>query len=410
MRGPTRGGKMAILVITGTILLDFVGFSILIPVLPLYAQKLGATETEIGLMLALYGLSLVLFLPLWGWISDRVGRRPVMLICLFGTAISFVALALSETLTEVYLSRAFGGFFGASIGVAQAYMTDVTPREDRAHGMGLVFAAFAVGFALGNLLGGTLANIKATLPFYAIAGFALLNLVLAALYLPESRSPQPDTRGFQTLIRVVIPTPFLIMIGVHNNRTRIYLYLFFHIFVGFSAIEAMFPLYTLDRFGWGEWETGMFLAYVGIFLGFAGGGLVGRLSKIVGEIPLLILGLVLTGGSLASLYFVHSLVPLLFAGLGVALGSGLGFPALMSLFSMVASDDEAGEFMSQSQAMVHTGRAVGPLLWGWVMKHYSAGAPFLFAGIAILGALGIFLAFRSLLAGPSRETTEGLGS
>ena len=150
----TTGGRRRLVegIIFAPILIDFVGFSILIPVLPLYAQQLGASELEVGMMLARYSLGLVLFLPVWGWISDRIGRRPVLLICLLGTASSFAMLSVASSVYEIYFARALGGFFGASIGTAQAYMTDITDRDDRAGGMGIIGGAFGIGFVLGNAL------------------------------------------------------------------------------------------------------------------------------------------------------------------------------------------------------------------------------------------------------------------
>ena len=142
MTQSVRSPRLVSAILFSIILIDFIGFSILIPVLPLYAQELGASPTEVGLMLALYSLGLVVFLPVWGWISDHIGRRPVLLVCLLGTAASFALLAVAETITAIYVARALGGFFGASIGTAQAYMTDITDEENRTRGMGLIGAAF----------------------------------------------------------------------------------------------------------------------------------------------------------------------------------------------------------------------------------------------------------------------------
>jgi MFS family permease len=384
-------------IIFATILIDFVGFSILIPVLPLYARDLGASETEIGLLLALYSLGLVVFLPLWGWISDRVGRRPVLLVCLLGTAGAFAFLAVADGLTELYLARALGGFFGASIGTAQAYMADITDPDERARGMGLIGAAFGVGFVLGNVLGGTLQSLYPGLPFYAAAALSLLNWGLAALFLPESRQPQETAKPWAGLGRSLIPAPVLLAVTVHDQRTRLYLYLFFHIFLSFSALEAMFALYSSRRFGWTEWDVGLYMAYLGIVIGATQGFLIGRLTRAFGEPALVVAGLALTGVAMMALPLARSLPTLCLAGGVIAFGNGIAFPAFTSLFTKACGSHEAGETLGQSQAMGQTGRTLGALASGWVLERVSLGAPFFLGGIGMLGALGIFLIGMRLL-------------
>lgn len=392
-----RGRRLAVGVIFTTILIDFIGFSILIPVLPRFAETLGIDAFHIGLITALYALGLVLFLPLWGWISDRVGRRPVLLVSLLGTAFSFVLLALADSLPAVLVARFMGGFFGASIGTAQAYMTDLTDEHTRAQGMGVIGAASGVGLVLGTGLGGILGSIDMTLPFYATAGVAAANFVLAYFALPESKAAVPAQSGALGLLRVMVPAPLLVMASVHGRSQRLYLFLFLLIFFAFSAIESMFPLFASARFGWGEMQTGLFMAGVAIVLGVSQGLFVGRLSRDWGEARMTVIGLGLMGASIAAMAFCNSFLTLTPSAIGVVLGGGIAFPAFTSLFSKVCGAHEAGETMSQSQAMVHTGRTLGALCWGWIFATAGAGAPFLFAGITMLGALVIFLVFSRVL-------------
>ncbi len=389
--------RLAVGIIFTTILIDFIGFSILIPVLPGFVERLGIDAFHIGLITALYALGLVLFLPLWGWISDRVGRRPVLLVSLLGTVFSFVMLALAETLTTVLIARFLGGFFGASIGTAQAYMTDLTDDDSRTQGMGLIGAASGVGIVLGTALGGILGGIDPALPFYATAGVAAVNFVLAAFALPESKAAVPAQGGWRGFARVLVPAPLLVMASVHGRSQRLYLYLFFHIFFAFSVVDAMFPLFAAARFDWNETQTGLFVAGIAIVLGASQGLFVGRLSREIGEIRMTVAGLALTGVSLAGMSFSHSLATLTVSAVGIALGAGITIPAFTSLFSKVCGAHEAGEAMSQSQAMLHTGRTVGALCWGWVFASIAPGTPFLFAGVALLGALAVFLAFSRVL-------------
>ena len=389
--------RLAIGVIFTTILIDFIGFSILIPVLPRFARTLGIDAFYIGLITALYALGLVLFLPLWGWISDRVGRRPVLLVSLLGTACSFVLLALAGSLAAVLVARFLGGFFGASIGTAQAYMTDLTDEDSRAQGMGVIGAASGVGIVLGTALGGVLGSFDPSLPFYATAAVAAANFALAAFALPESKAAAPARTGMSGLLRALVPAPLLVAASVHGRKQRMYLYLFLHIFFAFSAIESMFPLYAAARFDWGELQTGLFMAAVCVVLGGSQGLLVGRLSREWGETAMTVVGLSILGAGLAGLSFSYNIVTLTPCAIAVALGGGIAVPAFPSLFSKVCGAHEAGEAMSQSQAMVHTGRTLGALCWGWVFVTAGPGSVFLFAGFALLGALGLFMIGSRLL-------------
>ncbi len=392
----TRPG-IVLALIFATILLDFVGFSILIPVLPLYAEDLGASKIEVGLLLSLDSIGLVLFLPFWGWVSDRIGRRPVILVCLLGTAAYFGLLAVARTIPEIYLARALGGFFGASIGTAQAYITDITTPEDRARGMGLIGAAFGLGFVLGNVIGGVLHEVHPKAPFYTTGAIALANFVAAFFLLPESRPSHPTIGSLRGLGRALIPTPIQLFAGAHSNRTRLYLYLFFHIFAAFSALEAMFPLWARERFGWGTLQIGLFLGYLGVVISATQGLLIGRLSQRYSEVPLVILGLAFTGGAMMLLPATYSLGTLMIVGGVLAFGNGIAFPTFTSLFSKVCGVDDAGEFLGHSQSMAQTGRALGPYWGGWAMGSIGGGAPLFLGGLGVLAALGIFLAGRSVL-------------
>jgi MFS family permease len=398
-----RGGtRLAVAIIFTTILIDFLGYSILIPVLPTFAkQNLGVDAFGIGLITALYALGLVMFLPLWGWVSDRIGRRPVILVSLLGTAVSFVLLAISHSLAAALFARFLGGFFGASVGTAQAAMTDLTDESSRAQGMGVIGAASGIGVVLGTALGGLLGGIDPLLPFYATAGVAALNFLLAAFALPESKAPVIREHGWRGFAHAVVPEPVQAVADARGKRQRFYLFLFLHMFFAFSAIESMFPLFAAARFGWGETHTGLFMAAIALVLGGSQGLIVGPLSRRFSETQLTSFGLGLTGASIAALSLCHSLPALTVSSLGVALGAGVAFPAFTSLFSKVCGAHEAGAAMSRSQAMIHLGRALGAFSWGWVFASFGAGPPFFFAGLALLAALGVFVtAARVLLPQP----------
>jgi predicted MFS family arabinose efflux permease len=261
----------------------------------------------------------------------------------------------------------------------------------------VIGAASGAGLVLGTALGGVLGAIDPNLPFHATAAVAALNFVLAAFALPESKTRVPRDTGVRGLLRVLVPAPLLVAASVHGRSHRLFLLLFLQIFFAFSAVEAMFPLFAAARFGWGELETGLYMAGVCVVLGASQVGLVGRLSRDWGEPVMTVVGLGLLAISLAGLALSTSFLTLTPCALGVALGGGLAFPAFTSLFSKACGEHEAGEYLSQSQAMVHTGRTLGALCWGWVFASVGAGAPFLFAGLALVLALALFLGASRVL-------------
>lgn len=386
---PGRPGRLALSVLFATILLDFVGFSILIPVLPIHLEDLGADAVDVGVVLALYVIALVLFLPFWGWISDRVGRRPVLLICLLGTSASFAMMALDTSLWVFYVARALGGFFGASVGTAQAYVTDITADEDRTRGLGLVSAAGAAGLVVGPGLGGLLAGWGPLVPFYAPAGLAFAAFLGAAFFLPESRSDRtPPPIRVTGLVRALVPTPVLIFFKVHDNRTRAYLYLFFHVFAAFAVLEGMFPLFAQRRFGWMQWETGLYLSFVAVVTVLTQGVLIGWFARLAGDGPLVVAGLAAAALGMMGISQAHTVPMLYAAGFCVAGGMGIVLPAFTSLFSKnCGTASETGEYLAHSQAMVQTGRGLGVIWGGLAFKYLPIGSPFLLGGAGLAGAL-----------------------
>jgi multidrug resistance protein len=391
-------GRTTLGVVFATILIDFIGFSVLFPVLPLFAERLGATPFQVGLIVTLYALAQLLFLPVWGWISDRVGRRPVLLISLLGTTGSFLLLAGADTVGGIYLARGLAGFFAASIGTAQAVVTDVTPPSERAGGMGIIGAAFGAGMVVGPMLGGALAalyGVKA--PFYAIAILAGANFLIALRALPESRPPSLAPPRWDDLARSFIPTPVRLVLAVHEKRVGLFLYLFFHVFMAFAVLESMITLYLGLRFGADELDAALVFAWIGVFIALTQGVLLRRLVPLFGEMRLVAVGFVLMTLGLGAVPLAPSFAWFFVIGPVVAVGNGLAFPTFTSLFSKAFEAEQAGELLGQSQSMATTGRIVGPLWAGAVMGSVGLGAPFELAALLMLAALVLFLATRRLL-------------
>ena len=392
--------RTVLLIVFVTILIDFIGFTVLIPVLPLFAERLGASGFEVALILTVYALAQLLFLPLWGWVSDRIGRRPVILVSLFGTVCSFVALAFADSINMIYLARAFSGFFAASIGTAQAVVTDVTPPSERAGGMSVIGAAFGAGMVVGPVLGGLTAQIDLKAPFYAVAILAGLNFVLAWLRLPESRPEQLPKPGLVELRRSLIPTPVRLVMAVHDRRIALYLYLFFHIFSAFAVLEGLITLYSGQQFEKGELDVGLLFMWIGVVLFLTQGLLLRKLVGRVSESMLVMIGITTMGVGLAAVSFVPSFGGLYVVGTLIAFGNGITFPSFTSLYSKACAAENAGELMGQSQAMATTGRIVGPVLGGLMYDNWSHGAPFLIAGAMMFAAAIMFRLFRNTLVVP----------
>lgn len=384
--------RLASSVIFITILLDFAGFSILIPVLPKVLAGLGASPLEIGIVLALYVIALVLFLPVWGWISDRVGRRPVLLISMLGTGASLILMALASELWHFYLARVLGGLFGASVGTAQAYMTDITSSRDRTEGLGLVGAATAAGVIFGPAIGGSLLAINPVLPFYAPVGVALIAFLGALFFLPESRPELRAHRGWGELWIALIPTPLLLFSRGEPLRTRFFLLFFMVVFAGFATIEGMFPIYTEKRFDWSPATVGNFLSAIGLLIAVVQLALVGPLSNRFGENRVAALGLLFASVGLLGVGQAGSVGAMMFAGAVAAIGNGLWFPSFTSLYTKsLQPGQETGEYLARSVAMSQTGRGIGIVLAGAAHQQLGVGREFGIAGLVLAGALALQL-------------------
>jgi len=392
-----RRRRLTLSVVFATILIDFVGFSVLIPVLPLFADRLGASSLQVGWIVALYGLAQLLFLPVWGWVSDRVGRRPVILVSLLGTAVSFAVLATAQSIPVVYLARALTGLFAGSIGAAQAVVTDLTPPTQRTSGMGLIGAAFGASLVVGPAAGGALAALHEQAPFYAIVVVAGANFLLAWLALPESRPRDLPRPPWKDLARAFVPTPLRLLARVHDRRIALFLVLFFIFFAAFAVVEAMGTLYLGKRFGADELDSALVFAWIGLFLTGTQAGPLGRLVDWFGEVRLLVIGFALTAVGIAAVAWVPSYGWFFVIGPVIAVGHGLAFPSFTSLFTRLCRAEQAGELLGQSNSMATAGRIIGAVGGGALMSERFLAAPFLAASALLTLGLLLFLALRPVL-------------
>lgn len=405
-----RQNRRAVLAaVFAIIFIDLVGHTVLIPVLPLFAEGLGASDFEIGLIFSLYALAQLLFLPLWGWISDRIGRRPVLIISMLGTAASFAALALAaraESIAGVYAARAAAGFFAASIGCAQAVVTDITAPSQRTGGMGGVGAALSAGMIFGPALGGALVGVHPQAPFYGVALLSLAAAALAWFALPETRPAHLARPRLSDLARSLVPTPVQLFLDVHDRRVAAYLALFFVVFTGAEILVVIAALYLARRFGYGEADAAIFFAWAGIIMVLTQGFLLPRLGARFGEARLLLGGLALAAGGIAALAFAPNFAAFFALGGAVAVGQGLAFPPFTSLYTKLCKREETGELLGHSNAMAAAGRVCGALAGGALMQ-LGLNAPFLAAGALIAGALLAFVLLRRWLL---RAAAAGAGA
>jgi DHA1 family tetracycline resistance protein-like MFS transporter len=404
---PPADLRPALGVIFVTLLLDFMGYGMLIPVLPLHLERfLGTDPAEQGLVISLHMIALVLALPIWGWIADRVGRRPVLIGCLAGTGLAFALMAYTDSLLVFSLARVLQGVFGASVGTAQAYVVDVTEHHERTSGFGMVGAATSLGILGGPAIGGLLASVDPFLAFLVPALLAFAAAAAAYYLLPESRPGGVPGANLRELLRRAVPTPILLLAGAHSARTRLYLYLFFHIFAVFGAVEVMFPAYAGAVYGWGPAEAGLFLSYLAIVSGVTQGLFLRALSRLCGEVALVVLGLALTGVAMLLMGRgggVPGIVPL---GSLLAVGVGLVVPVFTSLFSHSCGAEEHGEYLAHSQSMLNLGRATGAIAGGLAAAAAGVRAPFLLAGLGALAALGTFCAALPFLVPRGGEKAD----
>jgi DHA1 family tetracycline resistance protein-like MFS transporter len=356
--------RSPLIVIFTTVFIDLVGFGIVIPVLPFYAEgsTFNATPRTVGLLFASYSIMQLIFSPILGGLSDRFGRRPVLFISIIGTGIGFLILGLANTLALLFIGRILDGITGGNISTAQAYIADITTKENRAKGMGLIGAAFGLGFIFGPAIGGILSRWGIHVPFFFAAGLCFANAVLLYFTLPETvtsdhpaRTSATRGRGLSQLIR-----------SLKQPRLAFVLVIYFMFIVAFSIMTTSFSLYVMFRFGYDAQHTGYIFAYVGVISVIVQGGLIGRLVKRFGEMPLVVFGALCFSLSLFAVPYVGpaagGLAGLLIGGGVFALGNSLATPALTSLASKSVGESEQGTVLGVTQSVASLARAVGPSL------------------------------------------------
>ena len=390
-----RMRRSSLLVLFLTVFIDLIGFGMVIPFLSYYAREYGASGMVVGAVVGIYSIMQFFFAPVWGRLSDRIGRRPVLLFSLTASFSGYLLFAFTRSLTVLFASRVIAGIGGANIGTAQAYIADSTTPENRAKGMGLIGAAFGLGFILGPPLSGILSEVGTRrglpgnlLPGLVAAGLSFTAFLIALSVLKESKPPDLVPRSG-------VPPQFDRHLWKELGVNRLLASLMAGLFLTLLAVAGMEISVTLhgrERFGFRQIDMAYLFLFMGAIVATIQGGLIGRIVKRVGE-----MGVIIIGSASFALGFV--LIPsiwrvpwLYVVALLIAIGQGLCYPALTSLVSKVAPEGERGSLLGLATAVGSLARFIGPIMAGFLYD--LAAAPGAFYGGAVLMALALFIALR----------------
>lgn len=373
------------------VFVDMIGYGIVVPLLPLFVERQVAGGTVVGLLGALYAGVQALGGPLLSALSDRWGRRPVLLLSLLGTAAAYGLLGIADSLWMLCAAFVLDGITGGNLSIAQAYIADSTPPERRARGFGLLGAAFGLGLMAGPLIGGTLSQISLSAPAFAAAAIALSNVAFGLFVLPESLPRERRTHAPLWSYNPIAQLADAAKPGPARSLLLIVLLLN----LAFSGLQTNFPIFSGARFNWKAATNGYFFAFVGFCAVLTQAVLLGPIQQRWGEQRLVIGGVALMALNLG-LVAIAPQAWLLYPLIGlVALGSNLAIPSLASLLSHTAPPDGQGRLMGAQQLVLNGALVGGPLIAGLSFDLIGVGAPYAIGGA--IAALGLAVAYRSLM-------------
>ena len=371
--------RSALVLIFLTVFIDLLGFGILIPILPSFSVKeLHVDEAAIGIAIAIYSFVQFLFNPVLGKLSDKYGRKPVIIVCLFLNALGYLVFSFTHSYIMLLTSRVIAGIGGSSIGVAQAYIADVTTRENRSKGMGLIGAAFGLGFVFGPLIGGLLSGFGYAVTGYVAAGFSMIAFVLTIFYLPESlkhkleseiSSVNPQRRklfDFAAMKKILQKPDLAVLI-----------LLFFILTFSFANIYGTFALLGLKVYGFTDMQNGYMYGIIGLTSAIVQGGLIGRINKMMSKKQILIIASFIIMTMLAMIPYAGSFLGLAIVSIVLSYGTGTFQPTVLSVISEVTSDAEQGITLGINQSLSSFARVLGPLWGGFAFEYLGYPFPFL---------------------------------
>jgi len=393
------------------VFVDLLGFSLILPLLPYYAEQYGASPFIVGLLVASYAAASLVGSPILGRLSDRYGRRPVLLLSVFGTLVGFLFLGLAAPIGEglanliapsaanifvlgvLFFARILDGVTAGNITVAQAYISDVTDEKNRAKGLGLIGAAFGLGFIIGPAIGGLLSKTSYGLPAFVAAGVATLNLIQIFFLLPESLTAE---RRREMGERQHPPFTLKALVAALNRPiVGPLLHVRFFFGLAFATFQSIFALYAQYKLGLTSDKTGYILAYVGVLSVITQGGLIGPLTKRYRENQLLITGLWLMAFSLLAWAFVPNVIVLLIVMLPLALSGGVLNTVIQSALTKAVTRDEIGGTLGLAGALEAVTRVIAPTVGGFLLCNLGTWAPGIFS--AILMAWAVWFAYRRII-------------
>jgi DHA1 family tetracycline resistance protein-like MFS transporter len=385
-----------LLIIFLIVFIDLLGFSLILPLLPFYAETFGATPFQVGLLVASYAAAQLVGAPILGRISDRFGRRPVLLISLLGTFIGFLMLGFANSLWMLFASRLLDGFTGGNISVAQAYITDITDEDNRAKGLGLLGAAFGLGFIIGPAIGGTLSVYGYGIPAFLAAGLSLISILGVIFFLPESLSSEA-----RTALAAKKEQEFKFN-NLWNTLTRPrvgpLLQVRFFYGLAFATFQTIFPLYAQYKLGLDAQGTGYILTYVGVLVVFVQGFLVGWLAARFDEYRLIFWALVLMSLALLAWSVTPNLIVLLIILAPLSVAAGTLNTLLNSTLSKAVYREEVGGTLGLSASLESLTRVISPSAGGYLLGSLGTWAPGIASGIIMLWTVSY--AWRRLVVNP----------
>jgi MFS transporter, DHA1 family, tetracycline resistance protein len=375
----------ALALVYATIFLDVLGLGVLIPVLPYYAQQYSADAITVGFLSAAFSIAQFCASPFLGALSDRIGRRPVILVNILGSSFAYFLFGWANTLWLLMLARVLEGITGGSISTAQAYIADVTPPEDRMKRFGLIGAVFGLGFIIGPAFGGFLSTYSLAMPAYAAGTLCLIAAIFGFFLLPESL---PLDKRATVGLSLSDANPFgKIAQALSRDSIRAILIAIFVVNVAFSGLQSNFAVFTLRRFQMGPQDNAWIFVYIGCLSIFMQGFVVRRMPKSLNPVSTCITGLAAMSAGFLGISMAAQSWHLYPAIAIMAFGNGIAAPMLTGLISKRVGEREQGTVLGSSQAILSATRIVGPLFAGFVFDALGSGAPYWTGAIlAIVGA------------------------
>lgn len=399
--------KKQLVIIFLTVFIYLLGFGIIIPIIPMLSRDFGASPLEIGLLMSCYSLMQFLFSPFWGRLSDKWGRRPILLGCLVGEGLSYIVFALAGSLSGLFIARLLAGFFSGSISTASAYISDITPPEERSKGMALIGAAFGLGFVFGPAIGGVLViwgqkissspHFDTSFAAYWVAGLCFANLAFGLKFLTESlvekstiqREPRFQLIAKYFAMKAVSPLLFIFLLSS----------------LSMSIMEATLILFMGEKFQWDLKTVSFGFAYIGVIMVVTQGFIVRKLIPKFGEKNVLRIGLFCMVIGLGGIAFAPNVAVMAVIMTFLSVGTGLTNPSTLGSISLLVNPKEQGVAMGVTQSMASLGRIIGPALGGLIYGALSIESPFMLSGALALSAFVIVVKIFAHLPEAGRTKT-----